>query len=66
MDINCLFESVTKKFAESIFDVSRETLNDATFWTNNVTSRNCFPVDGILITITQYCNSSMELSINCY
>ena len=37
--------------AESIFDVSRETLITATFWTKYVTSRN-------------YCNSTMELSIN--
>ena len=50
--------------AESIFDVSRETLIAATFWTKYVTSRNYFPVDGKLVTITQYCNSTMELSIN--
>ena len=37
--------------AESIFDVSRETLNAATFWITYVTSRNAFPVDGMLVTI---------------
>ena len=37
--------------AESIFDVSRETLITA-FWTKYVTSRNYFPVDGKLVTIT--------------
>ena len=34
--------------AESIFDVSRETLIAATFWTKYVTSRNYFPVEGKL------------------
>ena len=34
MDINCLFETVKKKLAESVFDVSRETLNAATLWIN--------------------------------
>ena len=38
--------------AESIFDVSRETLIAATFWTKYVTSRNYFPVEGKLVTIT--------------
>ena len=38
--------------AESIFDVSKETLNTATFWTKKVSSRNYFPVDGKLVTIT--------------
>ena len=37
--------------AESIFDVSRETLNAATFWINYVTNRNYFPVDGMHVTI---------------
>ena len=41
-----------KNMAESIFDVSRETLIAATFWTKYVTSRNYFPVDGKLVTIT--------------
>ena len=51
MDINSFLETVTK-MAESIFDVSRETLSAATFWTNYVTSRNYFLVDGMLIKIT--------------
>ena len=38
--------------AESILDVSREMLITATFWTKYVTSRNYFPVDGKLFTIT--------------
>ena len=63
MDINCLFESITK-FRGIHFRRTRETLNDATFWTKYVTSRNYFPVDGKLVTITYYCNSTMELSIN--
>ena len=38
--------------AESIFDVSRETIKAATFWINYVTSPNYFPADGMLVTIT--------------
>ena len=47
-----VYLNLQQHFAESIFDVSRETLNDATFWTKYVTSRNYFPVDGKLVTIT--------------
>ena len=36
----------------SIFDVSREMFNAATFWVNYGTGRECIPVDGILVAIT--------------
>ena len=51
MDINCLLESITKHKGIH-FDVSRETLNAATFRINYVASRKCIPVDGMLVTIT--------------
>ena len=50
--------------ADSIFDVSRETFNAATFWINYVTCPINFPVDGMLVTTHLYCNSCIKLSIN--
>ena len=50
--------------ADSIFDVSRETFNVATFWIHYVTCPNNFPVDGMLVTIPLYCNSCVTLIIN--
>ena len=38
--------------SDSIFDVSRETFNAATFWVNHETGRECIPVDDILVVIT--------------
>ena len=38
--------------ADSIFDVSRETFNAATFWVNHENGRECIPADGILVEIT--------------
>ena len=38
--------------ADSIYDVSMETLNAATYWVNQETGRECIPVDGILVAIT--------------
>ena len=51
MDINCVLETITN-MTESIFDVSTETLNAATFWINYVPSRKCIPVDDMHVTIT--------------
>ena len=65
MDINYLFETV-KKIGGIRFRRIQGNVKCRHPLDKLVTSRNWFPVDGILITITQYCNSSMELSINCY
>ena len=48
--------------ADSIFDVSRETLNAATFWINHVTGCQYIPVGVKLVTITKLRNSSKDLS----
>ena len=46
-----LLETVTK-YGGIHFRRIQETLIAATFWTKYVTSRNYFPVDGMLVTIT--------------
>ena len=65
MDINFLFETVTK-FGGIHFRCIHGNVKCLHPLDKLVTSRNCFPVHVMFITITQYCNSSMELSINCY
>ena len=47
-----VYYKLYQNMAESIFDVSRETLNAATIWINYVTSRNYFPVDGVTLLLS--------------
>ena len=51
MDIKSLLKSVIN-MADSMFNVSKETFNVATFWINHVTGRQYIPADGMLVTIT--------------
>ena len=50
MDI-IVYQKVQQNMKESIFDVSMETLNVATFWISYATNRTCIPEDGVLVTI---------------